>query len=125
MSTLRSNFILASFGPFLLTQCNTKQDSDSETHTLLRSTRTPSENLMTGEWKHNNTVWYTSELTLQDNGTFKFHDQGCYGQKFSQGYWTNNNGTIVLASFDNFKQKEQAETNKRNESIEQKKIKPK
>ena len=105
MVTLR-NFISASLGLFLLTQCNTKHDNNSATQILSPSTKTQTENPLTGEWKYSSSIWYSSELTLQDNGTFKFHDQGCYGQKFSQGQWTNNNGTILLTSFDTFKQKE-------------------
>ena len=80
---------------------------------------------MTGEWKYINSIWYSSELTLQDNGTFKFHDQGCYGQKFSQGQWTNNNGIIQLTSFDTFKQKEHTETIKSTEVVDLKKPKRK
>ena len=64
-------------------------------------------------------------MTLQNDGTFEFHDQGCYGQKFSQGHWTNNNGIILLTSFDTFKQKEQTETSKPIVVAEQKKIKHK
>jgi hypothetical protein len=37
------------------------------------------------------------------------------GQRFSQGQWTNNNGTIQLTSSDTFKQKEQTEISKPNE----------
>ncbi len=81
--------------------------------------------ILIGEWKYNNTIWYNSELTLQDNGTFKFHDQGCYGQRFSQGQWVNSNGTILLTSFDTFKQKEQTETKKSIEVADQKKTKRK
>lgn len=124
MVTLR-NFISTSLGLFLLTQCNTKQDSNSVTQILPLSVKTQSENPLTGEWKYSNSIWYSSELTLQDNGTFTFHDQGCYGQKFSQGQWTNNNGIIQLTSFDTFKQKEQIETNRSNEVAEQKKTKRK
>ena len=87
MGTIR-NFILAFFGLFLLTQCNTKRE-------------------LAGEWKYTNSIWYSSELTLQDNGTFQFHDQGCNAQKFSRGKWTNANGIIQLTSFDAFKPKEQ------------------
>ena len=118
--TLR-NFISASLALFLLTQCNSKTDSNSLTQILSPSIKTQSKNPLTGEWKYSNNIWYSSELTLQDNGTFKFHDQGCYGQKFSQGEWSNNNGIIHLTSFDTFKQKEQFEANKSNEVIDQKK----
>jgi hypothetical protein len=121
MVTLR-NFISASFGLFLLTQCNTKKDNSTVTEILLPSAETLSEKLVTGEWKYSPSIWYSSELTLQDNGTFKFHDQGCYGQEFSQGKWANNDGTIVLTSFDTFKPKRQTETNKPNETTARKKI---
>ena len=66
-----------------------------------------------------------SDLTLQDNGTFEFHDQGCYGQKFSQGQWTNINGIIQLTSFDTFKQKEQTDTIKITKVANQNKTKRK
>lgn len=120
MVTLR-NFISASLGLFLLTQCNTEQDSNSATQILPPSTKTQAEKSLAGEWKYINSIWYSSELTLQDNGTFKFHDQGCYGQKFSQGEWTTNNSIIQLTSFATFKQKEQTQTNKSDEVIEQEK----
>ena len=80
---------------------------------------------MAGEWKYVNSIWYSSELTLQDNGTFKFHDQGCYGQKFSQGQWTNSNGTILLTSFDTFKEKGQTEIIKSTEVAGQNRTKRK
>lgn len=124
METLR-NFISAFLGLFLLTQCNTKQDSNSATQILSPSTKKQTENPLTGEWKYSNSIWYSSELILQDNGIFKFHDQGCYGQKFSQGQWTNNNGIIQLTSFDTFKQKEQTESIKSTEVADQKKTKRK
>ena len=124
MVTLR-NFISASLGLFLLAQCNTKQDSNSATQVLSSSTKTQTQNSLTGEWKYSNTIWYSSELTLKDNGTFKFHDQGCYGQKFSEGQWTNNNGTIILTSFDTFRQKDQTDTIKSTDVAEPKKAKRK
>ena len=95
--TLR-NFISASLGLFLLTQCNTKADRNSVAQILSHPFKTQSENPLTGEWKYSNSIWYSSELALQDNGTFKFHEQGCYGQKFSQGKWYYNNGIIHLTS---------------------------
>jgi hypothetical protein len=124
MVTLR-NFISTSLGLFLLTQCNTKRDNNSVTKILSPSTKTQTENPLTGEWKYTNSIWYSSELTLQDNGTFKFHDQGCYGQKFSQGQWTNTNGTIILTSFDSFRQKQQTDTIKSTENADLKKAKRK
>jgi hypothetical protein len=124
METLR-NFISAFLGLLLLTHCNIKQESDRSAHILSASTKTQSGNPLTGEWKFSNTIWYSSELTLQDNGTFNFHDQGCYGQKFSEGQWKNNDGTIQLTSFDSFKPKELAEVNKLDEVADQKMAKRK
>jgi len=105
-------FISAFLGLCLLTQCNTKQNVNSATKTLSLSTKTQTENILTGEWKYNNTIWYSSVLILQDNGFFKFQGQGCYGQKFSQGQWTENKEIIQLTSFDTFKQKEHTDLNK-------------
>ncbi|CAN5407498.1 hypothetical protein BH11BAC3_BH11BAC3_43310 [soil metagenome] len=119
------NFISASLALSLLAQCNTKTDSNIVKQILLPSTKIQSENLLIGEWKCSSSVWYTSELTLQQNGTFQFHDQGCYGKRFSQGKWTKNNGIIKLKSFDTFKQKEQTETGKLNEIVQQEKPKRK
>jgi len=120
MEVLR-NFISASFGLFLLIQCNTKTDNNSATQILAPSTKTQIESPLIGEWKYSNSIWYSSELTLQNNGTFKFHDQGCYGQRFSQGQWTNNSGTILLTSFDSFNQKKQTDTIKPTEFADQNK----
>ena len=124
MVTLR-NFISASLGLFLLTQCSSRQKNNSVTQILSPSSKTQTENSLTGEWKYVNSIWCSSELTLESNGTFKFHDQGCYGQKFSKGQWTTNNGIILLTSFDTFKQKEQAGTIKLVEVADQKKTKRK
>ncbi len=120
MVTLRNSIGLF-FALFLLTQCNTKSDNDSLTQILSPSPKTQYEDSFTGEWKYSHSIWYASELTLQDDGTFKFHDQGCYGQKFSQGKWSKNNDIIELTSFDTFKQKEAVETDKRKELVDQKK----
>lgn len=103
-----------------MTQCNTKHDSNSATDTLSPSAKAQSKNPLIGEWKYSNSIWYSSDLTLHDNGDFTFHDQGCYGQRFSQGQWKINKGIIQLISFDTFKQKQQTEVDKSNHVIEQK-----
>ena len=82
----------------------------STTEISSSSIEIPTKNLLTGKWKYSSSIWYSSELTIQDNGTFKFHDQGCYGQKFTEGHWVVNNGIIQLTSFDTFKEKAQTET---------------
>jgi hypothetical protein len=60
-------------------------------------------NQLIGQWNYSNTIWYHSELTFEKNGTFTFHDQGCYGQEFTKGKWIFKNDTICLQSFDTFK----------------------
>jgi hypothetical protein len=44
-------------------------------------------------------------LTLYNDSTFKFHDQGCYGQNFTEGNWSCSKERIILSSFENYKQK--------------------
>jgi hypothetical protein len=74
--------------------------------------------LLKGKWLYSNSIWYTSILIVEENGTFTFHDQGCYGQRFSRGLWTVKNRIIEFTSFDNFKQKVQTETEKSDKVIE-------
>ena len=115
MMTLHK-FIFASFVLLLLTQCNTKHDNNSRTQLPIQTSQIENYKVLIGKWKYN-FPWYISELTLKANGTFKFHDQGCFGQKFSEGHWTNENGIILLTSFDTFKPREQIETKVSNEDI--------
>ena len=124
MITLR-NFIRVFLGLFLLTQCNNKKEQNNVAQILSTSTNAQSENPLTGEWKYSHSIWYASELTLQDNGTFIFHDQGCFGQRFSEGQWSSTNGTILLTSFDIFKQKNRNEIKKSTEDSEKNKPKRK
>lgn len=118
--TLR-NFIKASFGLILLTQCNVKEDNPTVAPFSLAQVDNP----LVGEWKYNNTIWYSSELTLCNDGTFIYHDQSCNGQRFSQGLWTSANGSISLTSFDTFKKKKQTEAAKTVETMERRKSKRK
>ena len=121
MVTLR-NFLNISFGLFLLTRCNIKDNNPTVTPSF------PAErvdNSLVGEWKYNNTIWYSSELTLCNDGTFIYHDQSCNGQRFSQGQWTNANGSTSLISFDAFKQKKQIEAINTYETTERHKSKRK
>jgi hypothetical protein len=103
MVTLR-NFIMTAFGLFLLTQCNTKEDNSTVAPSIAV---TKVDNPLLGEWKYDNTIWYSSELTLHNDGTFTYHNQSCNGQRFSQGQWTSTNGSLSLTSFNAFKEKEQ------------------
>jgi hypothetical protein len=100
------NFISALVGLILLTQCKSKEYGDGRTRVTPTAIVTKHKNRLIGEWRYNLT-FYSSELTLQDDGTFTFHDEGCLGQKFSHGQWINTDDLIFLTSFDDFKQKEQ------------------
>ena len=124
MTTLR-NFIPVFLGLFLLTQCKNKKEQNDVAQILPASTKVQSKNPLAGEWKYSHSMWYASQLTLLDNGTFKFHDQGCFGQRFSEGQWATNDGTILLTSFDSFKQKDENEIKKSTESSEKKETKRK
>lgn len=99
-------FILTFFALFLLVQCNVNNNS-KESKPASPLVPTKANNYFAGEWKYNNTIWYTSELLLNNNGTFTFHDQGCYGKQFTQGNWTAADDLVVLTSFERFKQNEQ------------------
>jgi hypothetical protein len=91
-------FILTSL---LLVQCKPKQ-TDNQQASLL-----PSQDKIktgpSGAWINNSTLFYTSQLMLQENGVFTFHDQGCVVQNFTEGYWAINGRDITLTSFDKYK----------------------
>lgn len=87
----------------MLSHCSVKQADNHIDQFPVSPTKPKTHNPFTGKWEYINTIWYSSELTLAENGTFTFHDEGCYGQRFSQGERINNNGIILLTSFDSFK----------------------
>jgi len=62
------------------------------------------------EWVCNSSIFYSSELTLRPNGTFKFHDKGCTLQTFTEGKWVENDKGVFLTSFDAYKPIEKAIT---------------
>jgi len=97
-------FILSIFGLLLITGCQTNYNPNNlkenqDTLNKLKSTQHP----LSGKWIYNNVAWYISTLTLNENGTFTFHDQGHYGQRFTEGRWTENSKTIILKSFKSFR----------------------
>jgi hypothetical protein len=111
-------FIIAAFCLLVFAQCKKEVDTDKKAAAIFLPEEEKTRSFF-GEWKFVNSIWYFSELTLNDDGTFKFHDQGCYGQKFSQGKWTNNNDIIQLESFVSFRQQELNEANKVTEVVEE------
>jgi hypothetical protein len=63
-------------------------------------------NSLLGTWGESG-LFYSSVLKLTADSTFTFYDQGCTQQRFTQGRWKVQNGTIVLRSGDIFKPKVQ------------------
>lgn len=51
-----------------------------------------------GTWTHD-FPFYSSELTIKENGTFIFHEHGCMGHGYSEGLWINSGETYILTSF--------------------------
>lgn len=63
-------------------------------------------NPLTGTWKlSNNNIWYSSTLTLLEDGRFDYESMSCLGQTYSKGNWERKNSIIILTSFDSLKQK--------------------
>lgn len=58
---------------------------------------------ITGSWFYS-FPFYSSELVINDNGLFKFHNRGCMGHGYSEGSWTIENGDLILSSFDKFRE---------------------
>lgn len=63
---------------------------------------------LVGIWTGDHSAFYSSELILDVDSTFTFHDQGCTQKRYSQGKWEIRNGAIWLTSFDRFKPKLEA-----------------
>ncbi len=97
--TLR-NFIVL-LGLLLFSQCHNRNDS-AELIPFSTSNDTQLKSHLEGRWRYS-IPFYHSDLTLQDDSTFTFHDQGHYGQRFTKGRWTENGIYIVLTSFQNFR----------------------
>jgi len=93
----------------LLTQCKHKADDHANAgfkiepvkYRILSSTSFYPQQHATsyvGEWSYD-FPFYSSELTIDNDGTFKFHDQGCTGHGYSEGKWTKYGSAILLTSF--------------------------
>jgi hypothetical protein len=60
-------------------------------------------NLLVGEWYYS-FPFYSSELTLNPDGSFKFHNQGCAGHGYTEGRWKDNEGELILTSYSKYNQ---------------------
>lgn len=109
MVTLR-NLIISLLGLCLLTQCNNKQSDigkvdfsfDLKPKLVFVSPRSVIEERFVGKWLYS-FPFYSSELIINVDGTFQYHDQGCMCQSYSEGKWTINGQEITLHSFEEFK----------------------
>jgi hypothetical protein len=109
-------FILIVYSLCFFTCC--KNDKQGRSAVLPFTTR-EQQNSLCGEWRYSSSIWYTSELNLRNDGTFQFHDQGCYGQNFTEGTWSMNNRIIFLTSFQTYKKPEDTHTEDHGYKIQQ------
>lgn len=91
--------IIVMLSLLLLTGCSIGDDNKKLNKTPFKQTSKNSE--LTGEWSYNFPFFY-SKLTLRNDGTFKFHDQGHYGQNYTEGIWMKKNKGVVLTSYESF-----------------------
>jgi len=56
-----------------------------------------------GDWADSSSVWSSSQLQINDDNSFVFHDHGCYGQHYTCGKWHLVHNVIVLQSDDSYK----------------------
>jgi len=103
-------YILLPFGMLLFSDCSHEENNPPPIPFPFPPISKKVDISFVGEWRYSNSMWYLSELSLKSNGTFTFHDQSCYGQKFSEGQWTNKDDLIFLTSFDEFKAREEVES---------------
>lgn len=106
------------FTSILVTQCVSKEKHDNNNLLLdlqFGKTSTPHRTFekpaVYGTWTYS-FPFYSSELTMNENGTFIFHEQGCIGHGYTEGTWTSSGDTYILTSFAKYKQqqKTKAET---------------
>ena len=77
--------------------------------TFLRSysQKADSLSLYCKEWRiYSLGLFFGGELTINKNGTFKYHDQGCTRQSFTAGKWILADQDLILTSYKKYKNKE-------------------
>jgi hypothetical protein len=80
-------------------KCKTKQENQKES-TIFSINK---QALLAGRWHYSNTIWYSAELMLGNDGDFSFYAQNCLGKTFTKGKWFKQNETIVLSSDNTYK----------------------
>jgi hypothetical protein len=56
-----------------------------------------------GSWHPTGNIFYSGTLTIRDNGTFQFFDEGCMGKAFSEGTWKLYGQGLILTSSEEFR----------------------
>ncbi len=98
---LRSYILSASLLYFLSACSEKKQEIQLQSQ---EPKHNPAKDLnIYGKWTHS-FPFYTSELTVWDNGTFSFFTQGCLGKSYSRGTWELYGADIICTSFDNYEE---------------------
>lgn len=97
----------------LATQCVSKEEHDDKTSLLdlqFGKTNIPLKTFdkptIYGTWTYS-FPFYSSELTVNENGTFIFHEQGCMGHGYTEGTWTSSGDTYILTSLAKYKQQQE------------------
>lgn len=97
----------------LATQCVSKEEHTDKTSLLdlqFGKTNIPLKTFdkptIYGTWTYS-FPFYSSELTVNENGTFIFHEQGCMGHGYTEGTWTSSGDTYILTSLAKYKQQQE------------------
>lgn len=64
---------------------------------------------LVGEWEYS-FPFYSSELTINKDSTFRFHERGCMGHGYSEGKWTFSANRLTLLSDEKYKIDNQLES---------------
>ena len=92
------------FFSFLLIQCKDRtKDTDIVLPTEVLNQYQRANKGITGKWSYG-FPFYSSSLTIQENGIFKFYSRACMGQSYSEGNWYLNGDYLTLKSFDKYKE---------------------
>ena len=96
-------FVAIILSSFCLMQCADRQNDIPVPQTTfnLKPPARPISVSLFGKWTYSFAFYY-SELTIKEDGTFKFYDEGCTGSEYTEGKWAYNGKTILLTSFEKY-----------------------
>ena len=100
---LSNNFLFGIFLLLTICNCNRLQENNCDENIPIQLHKMQIQTRFLGEWKYYNSIWYSSQIDIKDNGTFVFYDHSCSGQNFTKGDWKLYGDTIVLSSYEVFR----------------------